>query len=131
MLQSQSLPWASRSPLPPEPPPVWNSRAATPFRAAAPPSPLPVPPVPPQAAEPPLLPAEQYAAIRAAIWMAPAARDGVLEQHGLTEIDWEIAEQRQMEALEREATEGRVDRMLALMMALERVRGKQGRAVQE
>jgi hypothetical protein len=128
MPPSQSMPWVSRSPVPPEPHPAWSSRPATPFRTEASHSP---PPAPPQSAEPPLLPAEQYAAIKAAIWTAPAARDGMLEQHGLTEIDWEIAEQRQMEALEREAAEGRAEKMLALMMALERVRGGQGRAGKE
>jgi hypothetical protein len=78
-----------------------------------------VAPVAPPARGParPALSLERYARIKVELWGRDDPR-GVLDRHGVDEVDWLVHERRQASLLAGEAREGRCDLALALAAAL-------------
>jgi len=93
---------------------------------ASPPSKLDVPAARAEQPEPSLSVAE-YAAVKAEIWHE-GDLDRVLERHGIDLVTWREMEQRQLDALSRDAAEERVGSSLALGEALRRARERLARS---
>lgn len=103
--------------------PAAPREGALPFRADHAPDPPPIPQTPQAApAAPPSIPPppdddlslETYAAVKAALWSGEGRIDEVLSRLGIDEGTFRIREKRIHERLERDAREGRVDRLAKL-----------------
>ena len=116
-----------RPPASTPPPPVVDRTPTGTIRPpqSAPPSALapmpPMPPVPPPMHYPELE-LEAYCAVKAEAWRTGAPLREVLGLHGIEEGAFRAHEQKQAEALGREAAEGRADSAIALMEALRAAR---------
>jgi hypothetical protein len=108
------------------PPPALDRTATGTIRppASTPPAALPAPPLPP--VPPPMhypeLPLEVYCAVKNEAWRTGAPLREVLGQRGIEEGAFRAHEQKQADALGREAAEGRADSAIALMDALRAAR---------